>query len=327
MFCRKKYPSYPIFFLNIIWIGVLVYALLPQELTADQGRLDVVVSIAPQKYFVQKIGAEHVNISVLLPPGASPHSFEPKSSQMVKLGQSQLYMAIGVEFEQTLLSRLKSMHPELKIVHTDHGIHKITMTAHLHAHEHEDQDHDQHQSHGQDNHAHYQTDQDHAGLDPHIWLSPDLVMIQACNIYQALVQALPEAKPVFQENLIQFLQEILYLDQEIKSILDRVQPGSKFMVFHPSWGYFARNYGLIQLAVEVEGKEPKAKDLKELIHLARQEHINVVFVSPQFSAKSAQTIAEAINAETVSVDPLARDWKKNMLQVADKFRLSGAAGL
>jgi zinc transport system substrate-binding protein len=269
-----------------------------------------VVSIAPQKYFVQEIGGEYVDVAVLLPPGASPHGFEPKSSQMVELGQASLYMAIGVEYEKSLLPRLQSMHPELKIVHTAKGIKKIPMQGDGKGSR--DEGHDHGQEHG-GSHG-------HEGLDPHVWLAPDLALIQAQNIYQALAGALPEHKPELQENLIDLQQEILQLHQEILAALQGIRPGSKFMVLHPAWGYFARTYGLIQVPVHVEGKKPKARHLKELIDLAEQEDIRIVFVSPQFSEKSARTIAEAISGEIVSIDPLAWDWKQNMREVAEKFR-------
>ncbi len=307
--------------ISVFSAGLVLALVLPQTLSAGQEQLQAVVSIAPQEYFVERIGGEHVDVLVLLPPGASPHSFEPRSSQMVRLGEAHVYFAIGVEYEKTLLPRLKSMHSELDIIHTDHGIQKISMAGHEHSQDcsHE---HDNDKS-GAYDHGHEAEDNGHKhdqeGLDPHVWLSPDLVMMQAYNIYEALVRARPEQKHIFQENLVDFLEEILVLDQEIKGILSHVDPGAKFMVFHPAWGYFARNYGLVQVPIEVEGKEPKAGDLQELIDTAKKEDIKIVFVSPQFSKKSAQTIADAIDGETVAIDPLDRNWKQNMLEVADKF--------
>ncbi|MFP4630331.1 MAG: metal ABC transporter solute-binding protein, Zn/Mn family [Desulfohalobiaceae bacterium] len=296
--------------LLVLGAGVVLLGLWPRQASAEQERLQVVVSIPPQKYFVQQIGGEYVDVSVLLPPGASPHGFEPKSSQMAELGQAQLYLAIGVEYEKNLLPKLESMHPELEIVHTEQGIRQIPMQgdgngsgnhSHDHKHEHED-------SHDQE------------GRDPHVWLAPDLALIQAQNIYQALAGALPEKKPELQENLIGLQQEILELHQEIMTALQDVEPGSKFMVLHPAWAYFARTYGLVQIPIELEGKEPKARHLKELIDLAREEGIQVVFVSPQFSESSARQIADSISGEILSIDPLAQDWMQNMQEVADKFR-------
>ncbi|MFP4084599.1 MAG: metal ABC transporter solute-binding protein, Zn/Mn family [Desulfonatronovibrio sp.] len=266
---------------------------------ARDNTISVLVSIPPQKYFVEKIGGENVNISVLLPPGSSPHAFEPSPSHMMEIGKADAYMAIGVEYEKTLLPRIESMHPDLAIIHTDHGINKMDMTAHDHA------------PGNEDGHQH--------GKDPHIWLSPELAMIQGMNIYKALVKLYPGQKDRFQENYINFIKELLDLDQAIKSIFSDSKPGSGFMVFHPSWGYFAREYGLIQIPVETQGKEPRSADLKRLIDIAGQENINTVFVSPQFSQKSAETIAKSIKGKTISIDPLAEDWDQNLLQVAEKI--------
>ena len=280
--------------------------LLPNTGHAFEDRINIMVSIPPQKYFVEKIGGEYVNVSVLLPPGTSPHFFEPKPGRMIELGKADMYMAIGVEYEKHLLPRIKSMHPGLSIIHTDHGIKKISMGSHSHAH-----------SPG-NNHEHEHDH--HYGKDPHIWLSPELVMVQAENIYNALSAALPESKKHFQDNYISFTKELEDLDEMIRDIFSQMNPGTKFMVFHPAWGYFAKAYNLVQVPVEIEGKEPRAADLKHLIDTARDENIKVIFVSPQFSKRSAQVIAESIGGETVSIDPLAEDWEHNMRKIAEKFR-------
>lgn len=268
---------------------------------AEPGKINVMVSIPPQKYFVEKIGGKYVNVSILLPPGSSPHSFEPKPSRMLEIGNADIYMAIGVEYEKSLLPRIESMHPGLEIIYTDHGIKKISMAKHGHD-----------QRHGHDHHQH--------GEDPHVWLSPDLAMILADNIYRALARSAPQHKSRLQENYINLIRELLALDQGIKDIFSGIEPGTKFMVFHPAWGYFARSYGLIQIPIEVEGKEPKPADLRQLIDTARHENIRVVFVSPQFSRRSAQVIAESIDGITISINPLAEDWDENMRTVAEKFQ-------
>ncbi len=279
--------------------AALLLLLWPAIVSASgKDKLDIMVSIAPQKYFVDRIGGEMADTTVLLPPGANPHTFEPKPSQIRALGQADLYLAIGVEYENTLLPKIKSTHPDLNIVHLDRGIQKISML----------QDCDHVHDHG------------HEGLDPHVWLSPDLAMIIADNVYRALTDAMPGAESEFRNNYLTFIRELLELDQKIKSVFSDVSPGSRFMVFHPAWGYFARAYGLVQVPVEVEGREPRSADLKELIDTARAEGIKVVFVSPQFSKRSARTIADSIDGETISIDPLAENWKDNMLTVAEKFR-------
>ncbi|MFO7728812.1 MAG: zinc ABC transporter substrate-binding protein [Desulfonatronovibrio sp.] len=263
-------------------------------------KIKVMVSIPPQKYFVEKIGGDNIDISVLLPPGSSPHAFEPNPALMMEIGKADIYMAIGVEYEKTLLPRIESIHSSLAIIHTGKGINKMDMTAHGH-----DNSYNGHHQHGK---------------DPHTWLSPELAMIQGMNIYQALTRLYPGQKDRFQENYINFIQEVLALDQKIKQTFSDIRPGSRFMVFHPSWGYFAREYGLVQIPVEIQGKEPRSADLKRLIDIAEKENIKAVFVSPQFSRKSAEAVAGSIEGKTISIDPLAENWNRNLLQVAEKIR-------
>jgi len=272
--------------------------------------VNVFVSIAPQKYFVERIGGDLVNVAVMVPPGASPHAYEPKPSQMRALTQARAYFALGVEFERVWLPRITATHPDLLIVHTDSGIEKIPMVPHHH----DDASHD----HG---HGHRAANCPclHHGLDSHIWLSPDLVRVQAGHILNALRDLDPANASVYEGNHARFMTDIDVLDAELGQILTKSQ-GKAFMVFHPAWGYFAKAYGLEQIPVEVEGKEPKAKDLKRLIDRAKERGITVVFVSPQFSARSAEMIASSINGQVVSIDPLAEDWLGNMRIVAEKFR-------
>lgn len=323
--CIASCPAARRVFILIFTLACFTGSFALPAFAAESGRkVNVMVSIAAQKYFVEKVGGRYVDVSVLLPPGASPHSFEPRPSQMVELGNADLYMAIGVEYEKALLPKIKPMHPDLRIVQTDSGISKISMIPNSHDH-----DHDYHHGHDHGNshkhehnhehrygHGHHQ----HEGLDPHVWLSPDRVQVMAGNIYQALAEFLPEKTGYFQDNYINFKREIMLLDQEIKGVFAKVEPGTKFMVFHPAWGYFARSYGLVQVPIEIQGKEPKPADLKHLIDMALLENIKVVFISPQFSERSARVIADSIGGQTISIDPLAEDWEKNMRTVAEKFR-------
>ncbi len=293
-------------------LAALVLLIGAGEVRAEP--LSVFVSLVPQQYFVQRIGGSLVQTVVMVPPGSSPHAYEPKPEQMRALARAAAYFAIGVEFEKALLPKIEALHPGLRIVRTDAGIDKVPMLdRHHHSHEHEP-------GHGHANGR--ELDHDHQnGLDNHIWLAPDLVRIQADNILKVLRELEPAHAGAFEANHAAFMDDLDRLDADIKEILN-VERDSAFMVFHPAWGYFARQYGLRQIPVEVEGKEPKARDLQRLIDQARAEGIRVVFVSPQFSTRTAETIAQAINGQVVPVNPLAGDWLENMRMVADKFCLA-----
>jgi zinc transport system substrate-binding protein len=266
-------------------------------------KLPVFVSIAPQKYFVQQIGKELVNVRVMVQPGADPHSYEPRPRQMVAFSRAQLYFAIGIEFETAKLKKIIATHPQIKVVRTDRGIPKIPMAA----------------THHKEEEFHETDEPGHGGLDPHIWLSPPLVMVQARTILRALQDIDPTRRSVYEANYNAFISELVKLDTDLKHIFAG-RHGLRFMVFHPSWGYFAHSYGLQQVAIELEGKAPKPAQLKELIQHARENDIKIIFVQPQFSAKSANLIAKEIGGEVAFVDPLAEDWSANLREVAKKFK-------
>ena len=287
---------------------LLAFVWLPP---ADAEQVKSFVSIAPQQYFVQKIGGNMVDVSVLVPPGADPHTYEPKPRQMAELAKTPVYFAVGIDFEKAWMKKIAATNPNMRIVDTDAGIEKILLPAHRH--EEKGRTH----SHGKKESAH---SHDQAGRpDPHVWLSPPLVKIQARHIADGLIAVDPANRSRYEENLAGFLREIEALDGDLKALF-AVSPGARFMVFHPSWGYFAKAYGLEQVPIEIEGKEPKPAQLKELIHHAREHGIKVVFVQPQFSAKSAEMVAREIGGQVVAADPLAADWAENLRKVGLKFK-------
>jgi len=276
------------------------------------------VSIVPQKYFVQQIGKNKVDVKIMVKPGASPATYEPKPRQMAELSKAKLYFAIGVPFENAWLKKISASNSDMKLIHTDHGIEKIAMAEHHHkGDEHHDEKHEE-DHHDEKGHKD-EEDHDHTGLDPHIWTAPALVKIQAGTILKALQKAAPQYKNEFLANYNSFIAQIDALDKELKQILAG-KSGMQFIVFHPSWGYFAQAYGLKQIPIEIEGKNPKPAQLKELIKHAKKDGIKVVFVQPQFSTKSAKLIASEIGGQVAFADPLAEDWMENLRMIAEKFK-------
>ena len=288
---------------------LLFFLLFIPSLSLAETKETVFVSILPQKYFVEKISGGLLDVEVMVIPGASPATYEPKPSQMRKLASSKAYFSIGVPFEKVWLERIAGVNSEMTIIHTDAGIKKQPIAAH---HHHEDEHHNGHDDHIAASHN------EHVILDPHIWLSTSLVKKQLVTTAEGLKQLFPEYGEKIDANLQDFLGKIDQLDQKIKNILKN-KAGMKFMVFHPSWGYFARDYGLEQVAIEIEGKDPKPAQLQKLIKKARERNINIVFVQPQFSTKSAKLIAKEIGGEVVFIDPLAENWLENMSHVAEKM--------
>eukprot|EP01029_Cantina_marsupialis_P028248 TRINITY_DN775913_c0_g1_i1.p1 TRINITY_DN775913_c0_g1~~TRINITY_DN775913_c0_g1_i1.p1 ORF type:complete len:324 (+),score=74.87 TRINITY_DN775913_c0_g1_i1:46-1017(+) len=303
---------------------------------------EVTVSILPQKYFVESIAKGKVDVNVMVKPGASPATYEPKSSQMRKLSNSIAYFSIGVPFENSWLEKFENANKNMLVVDTTKGIEKLTMKAHHHGeeehhdeakhekeeHEHHEHHEDEHEDHDHEKEQHHDEHEEHEGhhhhegmLDPHVWLDPVLVKIQAQNIYNALSSLDKENKDFYKKNLDEFLSKLDALDKDIKSILSSYHDKA-FMVFHPSWGYFSKRYDLEQIAIEVQGKEPKPAQLVELVEEAKEHNIKIVFVAPQFSQKGAKTISSSIKGNVATIDPLAYEWQENLLKVAQEIAKS-----
>ena len=260
--------------------------------TIEDGRLKVFVCIPPQAFFLERIGGDHVKVDVLVRAGQSPHNYEPTPQQMTDLGRAYLFFRIGLPFEERLTERIQSGHHQLTIVNTDAGIAKRAMTHHENV--------------------------EHIAYDPHIWLSPTLIAVQAKTIADALRSADPAHSEDYRNNLNSFLQELDSTDARIRMILEPYS-GRSFYVFHPSFGYFADTYGLLQVAVEVEGKSPTPKQLSALIRQARADSVKILFVQPQFDQRSAEAIAEAIEGTVMPIDPLAKDVLRNLETIAENI--------
>ena len=283
---------------TVLLFAILLWTNLSGNASFAGEPIPVFVSIPPQKYFAEKIGGSLVNVSVMVPPGANPHIYEPRPSQMTALSKSRIYFAIGVTFETVWLPKFAKLNPQMRIVHTDKGIDKMAMVAH-----------------------HHDTP---SSLDPHVWVSPPEVRIIARNILETFVEMDPSNSRTYQSNEEAFLKEIDRLHKDLTEIF-KDKKGLKFMVYHPAWGYFARTYGLEQVPVEIEGKEPKPEQLKGLITRSKKDGIKIIFVQPQFSTKSAETLAKAIGGEVIFADNLREDWEKNLRVQAEKFEQALAA--
>jgi zinc transport system substrate-binding protein len=260
--------------------GCLAALILP-ILARAAGVPVVAVSVEPQAYFVDRVAGPLVGVEVLIPPGANEASFEPTMHQMQAISKAVLYVKVGHPhflFEQAWLRRLADTNPDMRIV---------------------------------DGSAGAAPDE-----DPHVWVAPSTARVMAKNIEAALVQSLPEHRGELESNLHAFERDIDALDAELHAKL-APYAGRKFLVAHPAWGRFAREYGLQQVTIASEAKEPSPGQIAQLIEEARAAGIRTVFVQPQVSSKEADLIASQIGARVVRLDPLARDWLANLRTVGD----------
>ncbi len=290
--------------LRRLCLFVIIFALFFSNPGADaqenNDKTDAFVSIVPQKYFAERIGGNFIDVSVLIGPGQSPATYNATPKQIAALSKSDIFFAVGVPFEERLLNKASRLFPNIKIIKTQDGIKLRLMEDHAHDHRHEDEH--------------------HRGIyDPHIWLDPQLVKIQAENICSALSENYPQQKIYFEANLESFESELDSLDLLIAELLSEYS-GRGLLVFHPAFGYFTDRYGLRQIAVQVEGKEPGGKRLAKLIDFARREKIDAIIVQEQFSQRTAQSIADEIGCEVISLDPLAMDYLSNMMSMTRSIR-------
>ncbi len=279
--------------MRLLLANVLVWTATHAAVAAEP--MTVGVSLLPQQTFVERIGGKQVRVVVLVPPGKSPATHEPTPQQVEAVAASRLYFRIGVPFEEAWLPRLMQAAPTAKVVDLREGLslRAVDMPP-------------------------GETPKSGGKPDPHIWVSPPLVVKMADRIRDALTAARPEAAAEFADNYARFVAELNALDADIRARLAGKQ-GRSFMVFHPSWGYFADAYGLNQLPIEAGWKEPGPRTLQLLIDGAKAQGIRVIFVQKQFSQREAETVARAIGGEVVAVDPLAPDFADNLRRVADVF--------
>lgn len=263
---------------------------------ADPGTV-VFVGIPPLEFVVERLAGEFVTVEVLLPPGASPHTYEPSPRQMAALDRAALYLQIGVPFEGPFLDKVKSVVDELRIVDCRRGIELVPVEG---------------------GEAH---DHGHDFLDPHIWLDPARMQQVAANAAQALKELLPERSSEIDRNLLALELALRETDRRVAEVLAR-HDGRTMVVLHPAYGYFARRYGLEQLAVEVEGKAPSARQLTAVVDRLENHPLRAIFVQPQFSKTAAQRIADALGCDLVELDPLAGDYLANLERMAGRIAAS-----
>jgi zinc transport system substrate-binding protein len=260
----------------------------PSVAKTTAGEISAFVSILPQAYFVERIGGKHVDVTVLVGPGRSPATYEPTPKQMARLGRSQLYFRIGTPFERGFIDKISRTFTNLTIIDTRKG---VTL-------------------------RYFKQSQGLEVPDPHIWLDPKRVKIQAETISKVLKETDPAHADEFEKNLKAFQADLDRVDMKIAGILAPLK-GGKIYVFHPAFGYFAESYGLTQVAVEIEGKEPSPKQLSRLINMAKKEEVRVIFVQPQYATKEARTVARAIGGVVVPINPLPRNYLKNLEDMAN----------
>ena len=280
----------------IITIG-LISLYQSSDLDYDE-KPRVVVTILPQAEFIEKIAGDKVSITTMVPPGASPHTYEPRPSQMKEVTEAEMYAKVGtgLDFELVWMPKIIETNPNMLIVDSSEGTHLIEMGAH---------------------------DNEHplGAKDPHVWLSPKKAIIMVENLYEGLVKIDPDNKEYYTKNKDVYVNSLKELDSTIMQTFSGLKT-RKFMVYHDSWGYLAYDYGLEQIPIEKEGKEPTPEGIATLIDQARENNITIIFASPEFEIQTAKTIAEEIDGTVILISPLAKDYIENLKRMSDEISKS-----
>lgn len=255
----------------------------------------VLVSVAPYKLFVEKIAGETVNVNLMVPAGASSHTYEPTPKQMIGASKAAAWFCIGESFENRAIPSLKAHHPQMAIIDLRQGVDVIKSDPHTgccccRA----------------------------SGHDLHIWMSPKQVEIQARTIAKALMQLFPHNASQYQKGLEQLISELEGLDKEIKTLLEPLKD-RLILVSHPAYAYFCRDYHLQQMSIEFEGKDPTPQQLTQILNRAREAHIKRIYIQIQYNSKGARLFAKELGAEVVMLDPYSEHYFDSMMEIAREF--------
>ncbi len=276
----------------IFTVAALYYLYsLKTDSNGPKDKIEVIVSLGPQVEFVKAVGGDKVEVTLMVPPGADPHTYEPLPDQLNHVSKAQMYVEVGtpVEFELNYMDKLKSLNPSMLVVNSSRGIDLIPNIA-----------------------------ENENSSDPHVWVSPKNAKIMVENIYQGLVQIDPNNTGYYTTNRDNYMVQLDELDANITKSL-KGKENSQIIVYHPAWAYFCKDYNLHQIPIESEGKEPTSQEIAAVIDFARKNNVKVIFIEPQYSPKSAEVIASEINGKVLKIDDLAQNYIENLKNVTETF--------
>ncbi len=264
----------------------------------------VLVSVAPYVYFVNKIAQGLVDVEPLVPAGANPHIYEATPREVMRHQKAAMWIYLGESFDKKILQYFRSDRQQISIVDVAHGIDLLSYCDELEL----DTEHPQCTHHCHD-HCHDE------GVDLHIWLSPVLAKEQAKRIADGLTALLPDQKEKLSANLETFLKELDQLNEQITAILSPKR-GEAILVSHPAFAYFCRDYHLLQISIEMEGKDPLPQHVTEILAKVKSYNIQSILTEPQYSNKGAELIAQSMGLPTHMVDPYAENYEENLIHIA-----------
>lgn len=258
------------------------------------------VSLPPYRDFVKRIAGDSILVEVLVPPGFDPHVFDPSPKEINMIASTSLWVNVGMPFETRLLNAAKQVNQQMQVLNLQDHVDRILESKTTKILELEGKK-KEHHHHGHDSCCHT------SGYDPHIWMSPKMMIRQVQAINLALGSILPEKREQFNHNTQELLHDLQSLDEEISNELTPFR-GESLLVSHPSLGYFCRDYNLLQISIEMEGKDPLPREVQEIVNQLKQRKINCVFIEPQFNNRGAKLIAEMMDLDVIEFNPLSEKY-------------------
>lgn len=267
-------------------VGLLASCSNKHRALAD--RSQVTVTIEPLRFLVERIAGDKMEVRVMVPQGASPETYEPTARQMMQLSESMAYFKVGeLGFERSWMKRLEENAPKTTFVNVSEGIHLM---------------------HSSDGHP-----------DPHTWMSVSNVRIMAKNIFKALARLDRRDSSYFHDNYKSFLCQLDTLDIQVQRNING-GAGRSFLIYHPLLTYFAHDYGLEQISLEQEGREPSAAQMKQIIAKAKSAKVRVFFMQKEYSKRNVSVVTNSLGVKVCNIDPLGYDWCNNMLHISQNLK-------
>ncbi len=284
----------------IIVLVILIFAFaslyyLASKKTDNMGNNDkigVVVSLGPQVEFVKAVGGDKVDVTLMVPSNADPHTYEPLANQLSRVSNAKMYAELGtpIEFEVNYMDKIRAINPNMLVLNTSKGIKLIPNSA----------------------------ENESTTMDPHDYVDPKNAKIMVNNIYQGLVQIDPADKDYYQKNRDNYLQQLDDLDKNTTKLLKGKQ-GTYILIYHPAFVYYAKDYNLTQVGAMINDEEPSPQRIAMMVNIAKQNNITVIYTEPQYDPKFMQSIASQIGAQVLNVNDLDEHYIKNMADIATEF--------
>ena len=277
----------------VIAAGVLGYfGYQNLDVSNSNGKIDVAVSIGPEVQWVNAVGGDKVNVTLMVPPSADPHTYEPLPGQLKQISNAKMYAEIGspLEFETNYMNKIEAANPNMLIVNCSEGVTLIPNTA----------------------------ENESDTMDPHDWNDPKNAEIMVNNIYLGLVKVDPSDQAYFEKNRDNYEAQLEALDNYTTQTL-KDKNGTNILIFHPAFGYYAKDYNLTQIAVMINDEEPSPQRIALLLNTAKADNIKVMYNEPQYDPSYMQSIASQVNGTVITVNDLDPNYIQNMKNTADAF--------